>query len=303
MAESNATPGTSAADLTFTFSTKTLRVITIDGEPWFCAADVCDVLGYTNSRKAIADHCRARGVTKRYTTSEGDVSKRDTTSTARQSQLMTYINEGNLYRLCTKSHKPEAQRFEDWVCDEVLPAIRKTGRYVAANDAQATTTPAPALAERLNGSDMLNIKRMMYFCIQLFQYKSAWSQGLWFHLRTVLHLPSPQPLTVEHLPALAAEMARMYAITYQVQAIVRDVEAQAIKRIFRRGEAAELVLADIKRQADADLAKITEGIDRLPAYLQHDHTNLITRAPHWAGADYGVDEVAGYFDHMKGAAA
>lgn len=106
------------APVQFDFNSNSIR-ITIDGsgDPWFLASDVCAVLGYKNTSKAIADHCRQGGITKRYTPTESGV------------QEMTYINEGNLYRLIIKSRKPEADPFETWVCDEVLPTIRKTGRY------------------------------------------------------------------------------------------------------------------------------------------------------------------------------
>lgn len=118
----------------FNFHSHIVRVeIDEDGNPWFMAKDVCDILGYANSRKAISDHCKACGVTKRYTTSTSDVGKRDTTSKAREFQEMTFINEGNLYRLIIKSNKPEAEPFESWVCDEVLPSIRKHGHYIDPN--------------------------------------------------------------------------------------------------------------------------------------------------------------------------
>lgn len=104
----------------FSFDSIPVRTFLDDtGEPWFCAKDVCDVLGYANSRKSIADHCRAKGVTNRDTLTDGGI------------QPLSFINEGNLYRLIIKSRKPEAERFESWVCDEVLPTIRKTGQYVA----------------------------------------------------------------------------------------------------------------------------------------------------------------------------
>lgn len=99
------------------------------GEYWFLANDVCAILGYTNPRKAIADHCRPKGVSKRDTLVECGVTNRDATSKARKSQEMTYINEPNLYRLIIKSRKPEAEAFEEWVMEEVLPTIRKTGSY------------------------------------------------------------------------------------------------------------------------------------------------------------------------------
>ena len=64
------------------------------------------------------------------------------------------------------------------------------------------------------------------------------------------------------------------------------------------------MLADIKRQADADMAQITEDIAKMPSHFQGDHINLLTRAPHYAGINYGVDEQVGYFStNTQGAAA
>lgn len=96
------------------------------GEPWFCAADVCSALGYANTSKAISDNCRVAGVTSSYIRSGG------------QGRSVKFINEGNLYRLIIKSRKEEAERFEAWVCDEVLPSIRKTGRYEDTDNRMAT---------------------------------------------------------------------------------------------------------------------------------------------------------------------
>ena len=106
--------------LSFTFATQAVRIhLDEQGEPWFCAPDVCDVLGYPNNRDAIARHCLAKGVVKR------------DTLTAKGQQSLTFINEGNLFRLILKSRKPQALAFEQVVCDEILPQIRKTGRYEA----------------------------------------------------------------------------------------------------------------------------------------------------------------------------
>ncbi|MCZ4065668.1 ORF6C domain-containing protein [Oxalobacter aliiformigenes] len=106
-----------SAPVEFQFQSNTIRTVAIDGEVWFCATDVCAVLGYTNSRKAIIDHCKASGVTKRYISSGG------------QNREATFINEPNLYRLTIRSKKPEAEKFETWIMEEVLPSIRKTGSY------------------------------------------------------------------------------------------------------------------------------------------------------------------------------
>ena len=92
-----------------------IRTIEIDGKPYFVGTDVAKALGYSNPRKAILDHCK--GVTKRDAPTSSGV------------QSMSYINEGDLYRLIMKSKLPSAEKFESWVMDEVLPAIRKTGSY------------------------------------------------------------------------------------------------------------------------------------------------------------------------------
>lgn len=85
------------------------------GNRIFFGADVAKALGYSNPRKAILDHCK--GVTKRDTPTSSGI------------QSMSYINEGDLYRLIMKSKLPSAEKFESWVMDEVLPTIRKTGSY------------------------------------------------------------------------------------------------------------------------------------------------------------------------------
>lgn len=92
-----------------------IRTIEIDSKPFFVATDVAMALGYANPRKAVKDHCK--GVTKR------------DTPTSSGMQQMSYINEGDLYRLIMKSKLPSAEKFENWVMNEVLPSIRKTGGY------------------------------------------------------------------------------------------------------------------------------------------------------------------------------
>lgn len=92
-----------------------VRMTEIDGKPYFVAADIAMALGYATPRDAIARHCK--GVVKRDTPTSGGV------------QRLSYIGEGDLYRLIMKSKLPNAEKFESWVMDEVLPSIRKHGVY------------------------------------------------------------------------------------------------------------------------------------------------------------------------------
>lgn len=117
-----------------------VRVVEIDNNPWFCAIDITNALGYTNGRKAVADHCKEMGVTKRYIGVQTGV-KADGTP-AIQQVAYSFINERNLYALIMHSKLESAEKFQDWVYDEVLPSIRKHGAYM--NDQiieQALTSP------------------------------------------------------------------------------------------------------------------------------------------------------------------
>lgn len=95
-----------------------IRMVEIDDKPYFVATDIAKALGYINTSKAIKDHCR--WVTKRYIPHP-------------QSKIKTLevnvIPEGDMYRLITNSELPQAEKFESWVFDEVLPQIRKHGMY------------------------------------------------------------------------------------------------------------------------------------------------------------------------------
>ena len=96
-----------------------------NGETWFSAVDICVVLGYSNDSEAIEKYCREKGIAKHGSHAEGE------------NQCLTYINEGNLYRLIINSHEEDAQAFEVKLTDEILPAIRKMGSCATPHDASA----------------------------------------------------------------------------------------------------------------------------------------------------------------------
>ena len=97
-----------------------VRTIVKDGEPYFVGKDVADILGYTNSRKAIGDHVDEED--------KNTVTIRDG---IQGNPNVTIINESGLYSLILSSKLPAAKKFKRWVTSEVLPSIRKTGSYTA----------------------------------------------------------------------------------------------------------------------------------------------------------------------------
>jgi anti-repressor protein len=96
-----------------------LRVVDRDGRPWFIGKDVASSLGYANPAEAIRTHCK--GVSEIRTPSAGGI------------QTVKIIPEADVYRLIMRSKLPDAERFQDWVMEEVLPAIHKDGGYIHAN--------------------------------------------------------------------------------------------------------------------------------------------------------------------------
>lgn len=100
----------------FEFRSHEVRTVIRDGEPWFVAKDVCDVLDIVDSAVAL------RGL-------DEDEKGKCIVPTLGGNQTMLTVNESGLYALIFKSRKPEAKAFRKWVTSEVLPSIRKTGKY------------------------------------------------------------------------------------------------------------------------------------------------------------------------------
>lgn len=113
----------------FQFDGASIRVVEIDGEPWFVGKDVCEALGYADPTNAMKQHCR-EGVVKRHPL-----------HTAGGVQEVRVLNEANVLRLIINSRLPAAERFEAWVFEEVLPMIRRTGSYAAPGTLAALPAP------------------------------------------------------------------------------------------------------------------------------------------------------------------
>lgn len=115
-----------------------VRVIMKENEPWFVGKEIAEKLGYSNSRKALADHVKDnhKGVTK--------------CDTLGGKQQLTIIDEAGFYSLVLRSKLPSAEAFQEWVTSEVLPAIRKHKMYLTPETAQeAVEDPGVFLAKAM----------------------------------------------------------------------------------------------------------------------------------------------------------
>ena len=134
-----------------------VRTMVINNNPYFCASDVAKALGYSNTRDAVSRHCK--GVVKSDIPTNSGV------------QTVSFIPEGDIYRLIMKSKLPSAEKFESWVVDEVLPTIRKTGGYVNNVDLMVNTyfSDVPDEQKGIVKGLLVNIeekqKKIVAFCL------------------------------------------------------------------------------------------------------------------------------------------
>lgn len=105
----------------FKFETNEIRGSIIDGEPVVCAKDVAEALGFKDTVNAIKQHCR--GATTHHPL-----------STAGGVQNVRVIKEPDIYRMILRSHLPAAEKLQDWVCEELLPQLRRTGIFIMAGE-------------------------------------------------------------------------------------------------------------------------------------------------------------------------
>lgn len=114
----------------FDFRGASLRTLTDEeGEPWFIAKDVCDILGMSNPSMAVIALDKdevAQIDPKDYLGSEN-----------RSNQAVNIVSEPGLYKLIMRSRKPEAKEFQRWVTHEVLPQIRRTGGYIPTSESDS----------------------------------------------------------------------------------------------------------------------------------------------------------------------
>lgn len=129
----------------FSFEGKEVRTLKINDEPYFVGKDLTDILGYSNSRKALKDHVDKED--------QQILKSRNVTLENIPNRGLTAVNESGMYSLILSSKLPTAKKFKRWVTSEVLPAIRKTGSY------QLPQTPEELLSLTVQATNHLT-KRM-----------------------------------------------------------------------------------------------------------------------------------------------
>ncbi|MDR5611335.1 MULTISPECIES: BRO family protein [unclassified Arsenophonus] len=215
----------------FAFENHQVRIVIKNNEPWFVAQDICNVLKIVNSRDALS----------KLDNDEKDVGLTDTLG---GQQSMNIISESGMCTLVLRCRDAVKQgtlphRFRKWVTNEVLPSIRKTGKYEHPQY-------QPEAHEKFTTKDTQNLARIIALMTQNFRFKDAWNNAIWYALREVTGIPSPYPMEVRLVPSIATECERIWQVTEALQDKIADAEKTAIKRIIRKRENADKVIAEIE---------------------------------------------------------
>ncbi|MDU6056226.1 MAG: Bro-N domain-containing protein [Acinetobacter junii] len=244
-------------------SASSIRIVMIDDNPWFVAKDICDALGLSNHRDAIS----------KLDKDEKGVALTDTLG---GQQELSIINESGMYALVMRSRDAMKEgtpqhKFRKWVTSEVLPAIRKTGKYEAPKPVEKR--------DYINNSDMLNIKRLIWACTHHIGHSEAFKFGIWYSLRKVTGVPSPAKFEVQHLPILAQEFQRILNVVEPYFEARRECELALIKRVIReRGD--HKVVQAILDEMKASATDFNETLQKhLPMVFDQDCLNLLNRRP------------------------
>lgn len=229
----------------FYFKHSSVRVQVIDNEPWFCLRDVIEVLDIPRTSDLAQP---ARDVVKNDTIkNRGSLDPKGVekiyVSTISSKQQMLFINEPNLYRVIFRSNKPEARQFQDWVFNEVLPSIRKTGSYH-----QPEKNRRISAAEPLSSTDTQNLKYLIQKMTGCFKFQRSWNNAVWYALRRATGVSSPEPFSVDDLPILTEECRRIIEITGLLSEHFRRCEKETIRRIVKNREDCDIVIRELQRE-------------------------------------------------------
>ena len=243
---------------TFTFHENyNVRIMTLDnGDFLFHANDLCLVLKYVNPRDAIRRHVDSEDVVKHDTLTNGGKQKQN------------YVKEAGMWALILGSETQQAKLVKRWVTSEVLPTIRKTGKYEA---------PKPAL-NYVTANDMENIKRLVWHCSSFMDYEEVFSRAVWYALRDKVGVKSPEAFRIEDLPLLGEEFNRIIHIIQPYLKARREAEKQLISRLIRGRGDYEPIMKDILYHMRDSVEEQTQNTrKKVNALFKRDFNALIER--------------------------
>lgn len=226
-----------------------IRVTTDEqGEPLFCLADVCKALDLSNPRM-VKSRLSQKGVSNSDTPTNGGI------------QSMTYINEPNLYKCVFQSRKSEASKFQDWVYEEVLPFIRKTGAYYSP-------------VHSASNPKILEIEAQFYLADILshrLRLNEASRLGMYQAIAQPYNIPVPEYVTSEGV---------MKSAKVLLKEIGSDMSSIAFNKLLVKHGYLEILTRPTSRGKHKPFPSITDKGRPYGQNMQSRHNQKETQ-PHW----------------------
>lgn len=216
--------------VSFNFVAQSVRIVMRDDDPWFVAVDVCEAVEIVNTTRAL-DRLDA------------DEKGLHTVNTPGGNQELSIINESGLYSLILTSRKPEAKKFKKWVTSEVLPAIRKTGRYVA---------PHVAPVAYISGAEESELSHRIWNLARPFYMEGSVKHWLYQYANALVGVHRRQFIPASQFPEVLAMLSSIEA----------KVDAYRTERIRHEKE---WLLLTLKRELDKRLGRAGPEFEMLSA--------------------------------------
>ncbi|MFS1584036.1 MAG: Rha family transcriptional regulator [Candidatus Arsenophonus phytopathogenicus] len=156
----------------------------------------------------------------------------------RESKIYHMTKDGFVFLVMGFSGKKAAQFKEAYIAEfnRMESELHSAPKY----------QPHPEAHEKFSNKDTQNLARIIALMTQNFRFRDAWNNAIWYALREVTGIPSPYPMEVRLVPSIATECERIWHATDHLQDVIADAEKTAIKRIIRKRENADKVIAEIE---------------------------------------------------------
>lgn len=248
---------------TLVFRNTVLETISHNGQIWFSSAELARALQYSSAKSVSNLYNQNRdeftdGMTE---VIESVTSRKSIGYGILQTKIRIFSLRG-AHLIAMFANTPVAKEFRKWVLD-ILD--KQTVNQTANFNPQPQTQPKSV--ERFTHSDTRNLTHLVWCMTNGFRFEQSWTRAVWLALREVTGTPSPERFQIEHIPLMADECRRIYYLTETLRQIINEAEKQTIKRLLRKRENIDTVLAEIKQ---------------LFEHFHHQQIGIITaRTDHW----------------------
>jgi prophage antirepressor-like protein len=246
---------------TLVFQNTQFDVVDRNGNAWLRLPQIEGALGYAHAGKAISSLYDRNA--DEFTPAMTAVIELDTNGGKQQVRIFSLRG---CHLLGMLSRTKIAKAFRVWVLDIL--------------DKEVQRSPSGSSPELLSSADMSNLSRIVWQITNGFAYEQCWVNAVWHCLRAATSTPAPRLFQMGHIPLLAAECRRIYALTASTRQMMNKAENDLVRRVLRHGEDAEKVLAEMNAGfAQLSASDLSKANGCLAKWGEHDIARFEQRLP------------------------